>query len=221
MKTISLITRRTGMAREAFRDYYEGQHCTLAMRYFPYQLYTRNHLAGNSEPGFDCISEFGMTDEFRASAGNVMESESRSRLLADELRFMQPECIRVALVKEMILQPQNAALTAPEMGGTRWVMLFRANHRADDYAEKMHQRLVSQLQQIADIRSASLDIVCSDGAGRFGFDALLWLTLTEGSAAAEALAQAGDSDGLVHTLQVATFATPESELEDRFEAYLP
>ena len=45
MKSVCLLTRRAGTTREAFRDYYETQHCRLGMKYFPFAKYLRNHVS--------------------------------------------------------------------------------------------------------------------------------------------------------------------------------
>lgn len=217
MKSISLITRRDDIPRKTFRDYYEGQHCTLAMRYFPYQRYTRNHLSDDANPGFDCISEFGMSDEFLAIAGNAMASESRARLLADEREFMQPEQIRVALVDEVVLKPA----TVEGIGHRRYALLFCAAQHPEEYSKFMQAQLGPVLEGVQGLKAASLDIIRRRSDGHFGFDALLWLTLDEGSAAETLMERLGQMEGLVQTLAVSTFATPLAELQDRFECYLP
>lgn len=217
MKSISLITRRDDLSRDTFRDYYESQHCALAMRYFPYQRYTRNHLSDDVSAGFDCISEFGMSDEFRAIAGNVMASESRARLLVDERAFMRPERIQMALVDEIILQ--SASSTG--LGHGRYALLFRAAQRPEDYSEYMQGRLCPLLEDVPALQAASLDIVRQRGDRHFEFDALLWLTLDTGPSAAALMAQLSQLESLTQTLAVSTFATPLSELQDRFECYLP
>ena len=219
MKTISLITRRSDTTRAAFRDYYESQHCALAMRYFPYQLYTRNHLNGSSEPGFDCISEFRMTDEFRASAGNVMASESRARLLADELEFMQPAQIRVAAVEEVVFLADTAAASSSSQ--QRYALLFCDPQPNQDYLRRMQARLRLLVEGIDGLVHASVDVIKPQSESRFPFDAILWLTFADQPAADASLVQLGPQDGLIHTLSVATFATPLSELQARFEHYLP
>jgi len=221
MKTISLITRRDDMTRDEFRDYYEQQHAELAMRYFPYQRYTRNHVLGDAVPGFDCISEFDMTDAFRANAGNVMESESRARLLADELKFMRPECIRVALVEELMLKPARAGSLALSKGGVRSALLYDAAHSADIDLDKIQTQLLPLLTGAACLKSASLDIVRHRADSLFPFDAVLWLNFDGESCSEALLAQLRQQDGLRHEMEVATFATPLPELQDRFEAYLP
>ena len=59
MKSLCLLTRRAGTTREAFRDYYETQHCRLGMKYFPFAKYLRNHVvAASVDIDFDCVSEF-------------------------------------------------------------------------------------------------------------------------------------------------------------------
>ncbi len=59
MKVVTLIQRKPGTTRAAFKDYYEKNHARLGTRYFPFDKYVRNHL-DSSEPAdvpFDVYME--------------------------------------------------------------------------------------------------------------------------------------------------------------------
>jgi hypothetical protein len=43
-KNIALLSRRAELTRAQFRDYYETRHAPLAIGYFPFTRYVRNHL---------------------------------------------------------------------------------------------------------------------------------------------------------------------------------
>ena len=82
MKSLCLLTRRAGTTREAFRDYYETQHCRLGMKYFPFAKYLRNHVvAASVDIDFDCVSEFyfdagrGGADLMATSVGDILRAE--------------------------------------------------------------------------------------------------------------------------------------------------
>lgn len=88
-KSITIVRRRDGLSRAAFRDYYEAHHAPLGIAWFGFDRYVRNHVAGDApDAGFDCIAEFWPSDLDQigraiAAAGTVFE--------ADDARFMSPE----------------------------------------------------------------------------------------------------------------------------------
>lgn len=58
-KVITLIPRKPGTTRAAFKDYYENNHAPLGTRYFPFDKYVRNHLVAShpEDLGFDVLME--------------------------------------------------------------------------------------------------------------------------------------------------------------------
>lgn len=120
MKSVCLLTRRPGTTREAFRDYYETQHCRLGMKYFPFVKYLRNHVVASSRDiDFDCVSEFYI-DPARAGV-DLMATPVGDVLRADERKFMDQALIRPAVAAESILAGPPRDVAAP---GTRRQILM-------------------------------------------------------------------------------------------------
>lgn len=112
MKSVCLLTRRAGTTREAFRDYYETQHCRLGMKYFPFAKYLRNHVvAASADIDFDCVSEFYF-DPARGG-GDLMATPVGDILRADERKFMDQGLIRPAVAEESILAGPPRDVAAP------------------------------------------------------------------------------------------------------------
>ncbi|WP_150303737.1 EthD domain-containing protein [Pseudomonas saliphila] len=214
MKAVSLLVRKPEITRAAFRDYYEHQHCTLAMQHFPFQRYVRNHLVGGDDRfGFDCISEFGMADDFRGV--NLMGSRSRQMLEADEREFMRPELIRVAAAEEHVLF--EAARHGPSL--RRHVLLFCHEGRDQQVLREKIEKLGVELAQHLDsVSQITMDILSSDPAQPFPFDALLWIQ-TENLGGLPP--QVNAVPGWAGALEVATCASSEDELRKRFVAFQP
>ena len=104
MKTISAFTRRPGLSRAAFRDYYETTHAMLGMSHFPFTRYVRNHVVEpvQAPDGIDCISEFYVDDWTRTA--ELTKAATGELFAEDEARFMDRTLIRSAVVEESVLQ---------------------------------------------------------------------------------------------------------------------
>ncbi|WP_205341654.1 hypothetical protein [Denitrificimonas caeni] len=215
MKSISLLTRRNDLSASAFKRYYEDIHCWLGMQHFPFTRYTRNHVAVESAAlDFDCLSEFGMDPGFRG--GDVMRSRSRALMVDDELKFMNPERIRVATVREQTL----LGVTDDTMGCPRYLLLFqRADADLENYQTAVEQAAKEWVAKLSGVRHASLDLRVANAQSEFPYDALLWLAMDDESTAV--LPQLGELPGLVAVTAVTTHTTPEATLRENFEAYLP
>jgi hypothetical protein len=121
MKSLCLLTRRAGTTREAFRDYYETQHCRLGMKYFPFAKYLRNHVvAASVDIDFDCVSEFYF-DAGRGGA-DLMATSVGDILRADERKFMDQGLIRPAVAEESILAGPPRDVAAP--GAQRQLLML-------------------------------------------------------------------------------------------------
>ncbi|WP_010126482.1 EthD domain-containing protein [Sphingomonas sp. KC8] len=131
IKSIAFMPRRSDLGRAAFRDYYETRHTPLALRYFRFARYIRNHLADDQEPGFDCLSEFWHPDP-AASAARIGAAVVET-LRADERVFTDQSNIRAALAEEIPLlatqpdaQPVSADATILILHGTDRAALISA-----------------------------------------------------------------------------------------------
>lgn len=175
-KNIALLPRRSGLTRAQFRDYYETQHARLAIGYFPFTRYVRNHLADAEEVGFDTISEFWSDDLARLAA--LMETDVGELMRADEQRFMDRPQIRSGAAEEYPLA--GAARTTESALLDKYAYLLRlpAGAAATAVVAELTawaQRLVARPD--AGCTCATLDIVHPWGAA-FPFDAVLWLWMS-------------------------------------------
>ena len=87
MKVVTLIQRKPGTTRAAFKDYYEKNHAPLGSRYFPFDKYVRNHL-DSSEPAdvpFDVYMEAFLD---RQKALTFLTGDIAKIFDEDEARFM-------------------------------------------------------------------------------------------------------------------------------------
>jgi len=177
MKSICLLSQKTGSSREAFRRYYEDNHAILGMRHFPFAKYLRNHVVTASGPiDFDVLSEFYSDD--LAKSAEIMAGPIGAIMDADEKRFMDQSLIRPAASDETILYGPPRDIAPP---GTRRVLMMLD---APDAAA-----LAAWAPKFAgahpEITRISLDLATPFVAGdrAFPFDGVLSLWLKPGEAA--------------------------------------
>ena len=124
IKTIAFMPRRADSTRAQFCDYYETRHAPLAIPFFPFSRYRRNHLADtNIEPGFDCLSEFWIASLDRI--GELMTGEVGDMMRADERNFLDQPAI-VAVRSDVIMtdgDTGNTLLLLHDEGGGRNVLI--------------------------------------------------------------------------------------------------
>lgn len=112
-KSITIVRRRDGLSRAAFRAYYEEHHAPLGIAWFGFDRYARNHVADDApDPGFDCIAEFWPSDLDQiaraiAAAGPLFTE--------DDARFMSADR-KGGTVEEWLLAGPPRGVDAP---GTR------------------------------------------------------------------------------------------------------
>ncbi|AQZ96524.1 EthD domain-containing protein [Halopseudomonas phragmitis] len=216
MKALSLITRRDDLDRQAFRNYYESTHCLLAMKYFPFAQYVRNHLLDAEDLDFDCITEVRLAQVL--DVGRIMRSESRNRVLDDEAQFMRQEMIRVGSAHELLLSDWRDIKPAGGCAGERVVVLLPPNASATAQLVRA-QTLLQVLAggEFYDIK-ASLDQL-QKGASILPFAALLWLEAENIEELQSSLTRALKGDE--RCIRVATCRSDADELKERFVAFLP
>jgi uncharacterized protein (TIGR02118 family) len=93
-KLILFVKRKPGLSQEQFRDHYENTHAPLAWSNLrPWLInYTRNYLTplpGQTEPPYDCVTEFWFADRAALDASiEWARSEVGQILSVDEENFM-------------------------------------------------------------------------------------------------------------------------------------
>ena len=165
MKTICFMPRRPDWSRAQLRDYYEHKHSPLALRWFAFDKYVRNHLTADAgEPGFDCYTEFWSTPT--PGSADLMAGPVGDTMRADERIFSDQPQIRAALCDE---RPVSGPPRDIEHGVAHMLLLFERDGGSDD-------ALADWLAGIACMR-AILDFLTafeSYGAIRWAAAALLW-----------------------------------------------
>lgn len=110
-KAIALLTRKPGLTREEFIDYYETNHAPLIVETFPQIIeYRRNFLdltqvlrAGDTpDPHFDVMTEMWFHDA--AGYNDMLATHARpeigNRIRADEANFIDQTTIIQFVVDE-------------------------------------------------------------------------------------------------------------------------
>jgi hypothetical protein len=109
-KSLTIVRRRDGLSRAAFRRHYEDVHAPLGIAWFGFDRYVRNHVADDAaDPGFDCIAEFWPSDldqiaRALAAAGTIFDE--------DDARFMSPDR-RGGMVEEHLLAGPPRGIDPP------------------------------------------------------------------------------------------------------------
>ncbi|MEO6026586.1 MAG: EthD domain-containing protein [Candidatus Binatia bacterium] len=168
MKALALMPRGVGIGREEFRRYYESQHVPLALRYFRFRKYVRNHVTSSPEVGFDCVSEFWPLEV--AQAATLMQGAVGERMHEDERQFADQARIVSAPCRETRLA--GAPRRDDETGIGKVALLLRSTPDGPT--------LLSTLQTWAAAaarsgRTITLDEVIGMPQDAFPCDAILWL----------------------------------------------
>jgi len=103
IKALVFMSRKDGISRQEFIDYYEGRHTALVRRVFPtigdyrrnYLVFDEKHQAYDEEqpsdhPGFDVVTEISFASEgdWQAFLGHMATPELIDEIAADESNFM-------------------------------------------------------------------------------------------------------------------------------------
>ncbi|HQR04491.1 MAG TPA: EthD domain-containing protein [Rhodocyclaceae bacterium] len=176
-KSIGIMTHWPDRDRAHFQAYYESDHAPLAIHFFPFAKYVRNHLQDLPQLDFDTLSEF-WSENFTA-IGTLMAGDVGRIMREDELRFMDRDKIRSAPTAEHGLwgPPRNEEATPT----TRLALLLGRDESLDDTA--LLQRITPWAQQAAAgahgaVRRASVDILAPYPGTTFPYAAVLWFDLT-------------------------------------------
>jgi hypothetical protein len=186
-KNIALLPRRHGLTRAEFRDYYEASHAPLAIGFFPFTRYVRNHLADGEEVGFDTVSEFWSDDIAQLAA--LMQTQVGELMRADEQRFMDRAQIRSGAAEEHLLA--GAARTAESAAGAKYAWLLqRSSGEAEFVAGLTVWAHALMAHASAGCVRVTLDLI-RPWATAFPFDAVLWLWLSAPGVPAGSVLPAG------------------------------
>jgi uncharacterized protein (TIGR02118 family) len=165
MKSICALARRADLRRDDFVAYYEDRHAPLALRYFPFRRYVRNHLLNSPEIGFDTITEF-WADDLAAMTG-LMDGPVGEIMSQDERCFMDQSRIAPGSAEEHVLSEGSKT----DAGGCRDAALI--NWQGDEATGR--NAILAWGGEIAQSQpGVSVDFVESWSMPRFPARAVLW-----------------------------------------------
>jgi len=167
-KALALMPRRPDLTRDQFRTYYETRHTPLALRYFKFRRYVRNHLLSAPEIGFDCVSEFWPRD--LAATFALMQTRVGARMHEDERRFADQPRIVSGLCTETLLA--GAPRSDDDTGVTKLALLLRTPL---DTAAAIGALQAWATGGAGRARSVTLDSLIGMPHAGFPCDAILWL----------------------------------------------
>lgn len=174
-KALALMPRRPDLTREEFRRYYETRHTPLALRYFGFRKYVRNHLLTAPDIGFDCVSEFWplrMEATFALMQTNVGERmREDERQFTDQPRIVSAPCEEVQLVGE----PRGD----DETGMRKLALLLRTTL---DAATLIGSLRAWAAGRAAPARTITLDSLVGLPHAAFPCDAIVWLYAVDADA---------------------------------------
>ena len=111
IKVVTLLTRKPGMSREAFIEYYEAHHRKIGEKYLSgfAVKYQRRYLQSAGFRGqegatlpFDVLMEIWYPDQdtFDAALAVLSTDEAQAEIIADEERLFDRDLIRSYTVEE-------------------------------------------------------------------------------------------------------------------------
>lgn len=175
MKALAFMPRRPDLERAAFRAYYETRHAPLALRYFEFTRYVRNHVVDGSDAGFDCISEF-WPRRIEATAA-LMRTKVGERMREDEREFADQPRLVSSGCEEILLA--GAPRGEDESGVRKVAVLLRT--ALDAAALERALRATVERLPVAPVR-VTLDRVFGGWLAPAPCDAILWLHGVAGAA---------------------------------------
>jgi hypothetical protein len=174
-KALALMPRRPDLTRAQFRRYYESRHAPLALRYFRFRKYVRNHLLDTPDSGFDCVSEFWPVDVGATFA--LMQTKVGERMREDERQFTDQPRIVSGRCEEI----QLAGVPRPddETGTKKAALLLRTPLDAATLIASLRAWVA---EGAAPDRRVTLDSLVGMPHAAFPCDAILWLPASEADA---------------------------------------
>lgn len=112
IKLMLVATRREGMSREEFRDYYESKHVPLVARVMAHcKRYVRNFVdeeISGPQP-FDVVSEFwfDLDGPWQEAQAQLTNAAGVAALEEDEAQFMDRASVRLFTVRECETPPEQ------------------------------------------------------------------------------------------------------------------
>lgn len=112
IKMVAMLKRKPGISMDEFQHHYETSHAPLVLTVTPFlSRYTRSYIIQDSALGdlegledspCDVITEawFDTEEDFRKFNEAALEPETRKRVVADELKFLDRKQLRMFVVKE-------------------------------------------------------------------------------------------------------------------------
>jgi uncharacterized protein (TIGR02118 family) len=172
MKSICLLSRRTDLTPQQFRDYYENTHAVLGAKHFPFTRYARNHLHASPEPtaNFNCYSEFWSDD--MPGIVTMMSGPIGELFAEDEARFMDRSLIRPAMATEHRLAGPNT----PPLRARKFAQFLTRGASSSDaqWQDSLHQYGTQWLHSgTADITGLVIDVISPWPGVTFPFDAVV------------------------------------------------
>lgn len=135
MKLVNPITRREGMSRSDFRDYYENHHAPLGSQYFPFEKYVRNHLAESTpaDVGFDCLMECWL-DHTKAMA--ILTGDIEKLFADDEAKLMRRRAVGVP-VEEILVAGSPRGIEATDVFKETLLLANDTGRPAEEFVEQV------------------------------------------------------------------------------------
>ena len=110
-KVIALLTRKPGITRQAFIEYYESKHVPLILSLFPYVAdYRRNYVDltgaiisdGTTAPDFDSVTElwFHNRADYEKMLSAHGTTDAGEKVARDEENFLDRSKTRFFIVEE-------------------------------------------------------------------------------------------------------------------------
>jgi hypothetical protein len=168
LKALALMPRRPDLTRAQFRRYYETQHTALALRYFRFDRYVRNHLLDAPDIGFDCVSEFWPRRMEATFA--LMQTKVGERMRGDERQFTDQPRIVSGRCEESQLAGEPRS--ADETGVNKLALLLRTPWDAATLIASLRAWAAANA---APRRTVTLDSLVGMSHAAFPCDAILWL----------------------------------------------